>query len=124
MNKVFITGRLTKDVLLTQSGETAIARFTTAVDRVKEGADFISCVAFGKTAETISKYMAKGSKIIAEGHIQTGSYEKDGQKVYTTDVIVDRFEFGSYKAEDTSASVDGNGFMNIPEGIDEDLPFN
>lgn len=123
MNKVFITGRLTKDVLLTQSGETAIARFTTAVDRVKEGADFISCVAFGKTAETINKYMAKGSKIVIDGHIQTGNYEKDGQRIYTTDVIVDRFEFGSYK-EDKPAPTSSDGFMNIPDAIEEELPFN
>lgn len=123
MNLIVISGRLTKDVELRQSGETAIARFSVAVDRMKEGADFFNCVAFNKAGETISKYMAKGSKIVIQGHVQTGNYEKDGHKVYTNDVIVDRFEFGSYKEKTEEAKAD-DGFINIPEGIDEDLPFN
>lgn len=131
MNKVFLVGRLTKDpdVRYSQNEkQTAIARFTVAVDRIGQdaGTDFISCVAFGKTAETIEKYMAKGSKIVIDGHIQTGNYEKDGQRIYTTDAIVDRFEFGSYKSDEkpAEAPVNENGFMNIPDAIDEDLPFN
>jgi len=98
MNKVFEIGRLTKDIELrysTGANQTAVARFTLAVDRIgkDKGADFIGCVAFGKTAELMDRYLSKGSKVAVEGHIQTGSYEKDGRKVYTTDVIVDRVEF-------------------------------
>jgi single-strand DNA-binding protein len=109
-----------------------------AVDRrfKREGeqqADFISCIAFGKTAEFVEKYFNQGSKIVIEGRIQTGSYtNKDGQKVYTTDVVAENVEFaeskssngydGSYRPEPSSAI--GDGFMNIPDGIDEELPFN
>lgn len=128
MNKVVLCGRLTKDVDLRQSGETAIARFNVACDKKGEGADFPSCVAFNKTAETISQYLRKGNKILIDGHLQTGSYEdKNGNKVYTTDVIVDRFEFVESKSEQpksVEATVGGDGFMNIPDGIAEDLPFN
>jgi len=124
MNKVVLIGRLTKDAELRQSGETAVTRFTVAVDRRGDGADFISCVAFKKTAEFIEKYFSKGSKIVIAGHIQTGSYKnKDGQTVYTTDVIADEVEFGESKQQTPPPSTD-NGFMTIPEGIDEDLPFN
>lgn len=137
MNKVILMGRMTKDpeVRYSQNGSDsmAIARFSIAVDRRgrDQGADFISCVAFGKTAETIEKYTHKGSKLLIDGHIQTGSYtNKEGSKVYTTDVIIDSFEFAESKASEGSQSTapapqaDENGFMNIPDNIAEDLPFN
>lgn len=134
MNKVALIGRLTKDpdVRYSQNGDQqiAIARFSLAVDRrgKDQEADFISCVAFGKTAETIEKYLGKGRKIAIFGHIQTGSYtNKEGVKVYTTDVIADEFEFCDSKNAELTApaqQTDSNGFMNIPDDIDEDLPFN
>lgn len=152
MNKVILMGRLTRDpdVRYSQGGQPmAIARYTLAVDRRRgrsEGeqqtADFISCVAFGKAGEFVEKYLHKGMKICVVGRIQTGSYtNRDGQKVYTTDVVVEEQEFcESRQANDTaqnysaptpqpasqssgtSAALDG--FMNIPDGIDEELPFN
>lgn len=124
MNKVVLIGRLTKDAELRMSGETAVTRFTVAVDRRGQdaGADFISCVAFKRTAEFVEKYFSKGSKIVIAGHIQTGSYKnKDGQTVYTTDVVADEAEFCESKQPAPSTD---NGFMNIPDAIDEDLPFN
>lgn len=129
MNKALIIGRLTKTPATSQSGELTIARFTLAVDRPtkKDEADFISCVAFGKTAETIEKYLNKGSKIAVEGRIQTGNYtNKDGQKVYTTDVIVERFDFceSKGKSEAQTAPEGADSFMNIAEGIDDEMPFN
>lgn len=129
MNHVAIIGRLTKAPATSQSGETFFARFTLAVDRPtkKDEADFISCVAFGKTAEAIEKYLNKGSKIAVEGRIQTGSYtNKDGQKVYTTDVIVERFDFceSKGKSEAPTAPEVADGFMNIAEDIDDEMPFN
>ncbi len=142
MNKVILMGRLTRDpeVRYTQSDNaSAVARFSLAVDRrfKKDGeqtADFINCVAFGKTGEFIEKYGRKGTKFVVEGRIQTGSYtNKDGQKVYTTDVVVEQVEFAESKS-----SADGNttnntansnaptdtSFMDIPDSIDEELPFN
>lgn len=134
MNKVQLVGRLTKDAEVRYSqgdSQMAIARFTVAVDRRGKNneADFISCVAFGKTAEFVEKYFSKGNRIGICGHIQTGSYtDKDGKKVYTTDVIADEAEFVESKgvaAEQVKEQpkVDENGFMNIPDNIDEDLPF-
>ena len=145
MNKVILMGRLTRDPETRYSqGEqsTAVARYTIAVDRRfrKDGdaqsADFIGCVAFGRQAEFAEKYFRKGTKIAIVGRIQTGSYtNKDGQRVYTTDIVVEEQEF----AESKSSSADngfqpadrpspsnafGDGFMNIPDGIDEELPFN
>ena len=94
MNKAILIGRLTRDPDVRKSSETMVARYTLAVDRFKDGADFISCVAFGKSAEFADKYLKKGTKIAVTGHIQTGSYEnREGQKVYTTDVIVETHEF-------------------------------
>lgn len=139
MNKVLIMGRLTRDpeVRHTQ-GENAmaIARYTLAVDRKynrteEAAADFISCVAFGKSGEFAEKYFRKGMKIAISGRIQTGSYtNKEGVKVYTTDVVVEEQEFAESK---NSSNVNGNssaadsagsdGFINIPDGIDEELPF-
>lgn len=145
MNKVILMGRLTRDPEVRYSqGENslAIARFTLAVDRRfkrqgEQDADFISCVAFGKSAEHAEKYYRQGLKIAVTGRIQTGSYtNKDGQKVYTTEVVVEESEFaeskaassegGSYQpsARPTPSAAAGDGFMNIPDGIDEELPFN
>jgi single-strand DNA-binding protein len=139
MNKVILMGRLTRDPEVRMSGDTAVARFSLAVDRrfKKDGdqtADFISCVAFGKTGEFIEKYGHKGTKFVVEGRIQTGSYtNKDGQKVYTTDVVVEQVEFAESKASaddnTTNNTVNSNAptntsFMDIPDGIDEELPFN
>ena len=142
MNKVVLMGRLTRDPEVRYSqGENAmaIARYSLAVDRrfKREGdeqtADFINCVAFGKAGEFAEKYLKKGTKIAVVGRIQTGSYtNKDGQRVYTTDVVVEEQEFAESK---NSGSSDGqssaptspsssDGFMNIPDGIDEELPFN
>lgn len=140
MNNVQLVGRFTRDpeIRYANSG-TSIARFTLAVDRVykSEGgpdADFISCTAFGKTAEFIEKYFFRGQRIGLSGRIQTGNYTKeDGTKVYTTDVVAERVEFveskssasGNSRTETGPANVpDGDGFMNIPDGIDEELPFN
>lgn len=130
MNKVILKGRLTADPEIRRTAEgLAIARFTLAVDRRTEGADFPSCNAFGRTAEFIEKYFSKGMAIICEGRIQTGSYtNKDGHKVYTTDVIVENCEFCEKKQTEAASkvepTVDEGGFMSIPDGIDEELPFN
>ena len=137
MNKVILMGRLTRDpeVRASASGSTATARYSLAVDRRfnRDGdptADFINCVAFGKTAEFAEKYFKKGTKVLVTGRIQTGSYtNKDGQKVYTTDVIVEEQEFAESKAASGDGSKAGNkksseGFMDIPDGAGDDLPFN
>ena len=141
MNKVILMGRLTRDPEVRYSqGEnvTSIARYSLAVDRrfKKEGestADFINCVAFGRSAEFAERYLRQGTKIAVTGRIQTGSYtNRDGVKVYTTDVVVEEQEFAESKNErknnitPAAGYQDGenNGFMNIPEGIDEELPFN
>lgn len=139
MNKVDLVGRLTKDVTLNYStGENANAscRFTVAVNRKFKNketgqydADFIGCVAFGKTAEFISKWFHKGDPIGISGNIRTGSYtNKDGIKVYTTDVYVDDAEFVASKGTTAAtpsqaATPDMNGFMNIPDTVEEELPF-
>lgn len=144
MNKWVGIGRLTRDPEVRYSqGENAlaIARYTLAVDRKfkKQGeqdADFINCVAFGKSAEFAEKYFHKGTKLAVSGRIQTGSYtNKEGQKVYTTEIMIEEQEFaesksasggsdnsGSSRPEPSQAA--GDGFMNIPDGIDEELPFN
>lgn len=147
MNRVVLMGRLTKDpdVRYTQGQEQmAIARYTLAVDRRRgknsqdgQQADFISCVAFGKGGEFAEKYLKKGTKIVVSGRIQTGSYtNRDGQKVYTTDVVVDDQEFAESKAASDNnrqesanngmamGTTDTSGFMDIPDDIGEELPFN
>ena len=135
MNSVQLLGRLARDPEVRYTAgdnPTAVARFTVACNRkykkdADQEADFISCMAFGKTAEFIERYFNKGSSIALNGRIQTGSYtNKDGQKVYTTDVVVDSLEFVGKKNDDASgnASKPNNDFMNIPDGISEDLPFN
>lgn len=136
MNKIVLMGRLTKDPEVRYSqGEnaTAVARYTLAVDRQfkrdgDQSADFINCIAFGKRGEFAEKYLRKGTKIAVVGRIQTGSYtNKDGNKVYTTDVVVDEHEFVESKASQQnggdSAPVSSDGFTSIPDGIDEELPF-
>ena len=129
MNKVIITGRFTDDpkVAETATGK-KYARFSMAVDRNGEGADFPSCIAWEKTAELVEKYCRKGGKYLAEGRIQTGSYEGKSGKVYTTDVVVDRIEFlEKKKADDGSEGQPTENpkdeFVMIPEGADEELPF-
>ena len=152
MNKVILMGRLTRDPDVRYSaGEnsTAVARYTLAVDRrfyrdVDATAVLFGCVAFGRQAEFAEKYLRKGTKIAITGRIQTGSYtNREGQKVYTTDVVVEEQEFaesknaggnnGGYSAPqhnnpapsaNTSDLGSADGFMNIPDGIDEELPFN
>ena len=134
MNKTLLIGRATKDpdIRYTQNEQPmTIARFNLAVDRrfKKDGeqsADFISCVAFGKTAEFIEKYVFKGTKIAVEGRIQTGSYtNNDGNKVYTTDVVVEQVEFAGSKTDSKSAAKESNDdFMNVADGLDDEgLPF-
>jgi single-strand DNA-binding protein len=155
MNKVILMGRLTRDPEVRYSaGEnaTAVARYTLAVDRRfrrdgENSADFIGCVAFGRSAEFAEKYFRQGLKVIVTGRIQTGSYtNREGQKVYTTDVVVEDQEFAESKAASMAGGSDagyqqgyqqpaapaskpapsaavGDGFMNIPDGIDEELPF-
>ena len=135
MNTLQIIGRLTKDPVIRYAGETPIASFTVAVDRhtKEKQADFIQCKAFNKTAELIEKYLAKGSQVGIEGSIQTGSYtNKDGIKVYTTDVIVEQVEFAESKnsSENSTSNINktpapgSDKFMSIPDGIEEELPFN
>lgn len=152
MNKVILMGRLTRDPEVRYSqGENSmvITRYTLAVDRRfnrggdESSADFINCVAFGKTGEFAERYLRKGTKIAITGRIQTGSYtNRDGVKVYTTEVVVEDHEFAESKGSSGSAmdggsdfggfsgggrpapASAGDGFMNIPDGIDEELPFN
>lgn len=149
MNKVVLVGRLTRDPEIRYSqGEnsTAVGRYTLAVDRRfkrdnEQTADFIPCVVFGRTAEFAERYFRQGMRVSISGRIQTGSYtNRDGVKVYTTEVVVEEQEFAESRAEGEanrstfrqsapapvqmpSADV-GDGFMNIPDGIDEELPFN
>lgn len=143
MNKVILMGRLTRDPEVRYSqGENAmaIARYTLAVDRrrsTKEGeqtADFINCVAFGKSGEFAEKYLKKGTKLSVSGRIQTGSYtNKEGQKVYTTEVVIEEQEFAESKnassnsaapSQTATSQAPDDGFISIPDGIDEELPFN
>ena len=153
MNKVILMGRLTQDPEVRYSqGETpmAVARYTLAVDRRQarsnsneQSADFINCVAFGRAGEFAERYFRKGTKIAITGRIQTGSYtNKDGVRVYTTDIVVEEQEFaesknassgneGGYQSGGYNGGYNrpapggaGDGFMNIPDGIDEELPFN
>ena len=140
-------GRLTRDAEVRYSqgdASTAVARFSLAVDRRfkrdgdDQSADFINCVAFGRTGEFMERFGRKGTKFLVEGRIQTGSYtNKDGQRVFTTDVVVEQIEFAESKSSNdgnnggyvptnrpTPSGAAGDGFMNIPDGIDEELPFN
>lgn len=134
MNKVILCGRLTKDPEVnytTGAKPMAIARYTLAVQRTfkrdnEPSADFVNCVEFGRNAEFTEKYFKKGTKVMVTGRIQTGSYtNKEGKKVYTTDVVVEEHEFAESKnsnaAESETAAEDG--FMNIPKTLEEELPF-
>ncbi len=147
MNKVILMGRLTRDPEIryaNNENNTCIANYTLAVDRRfkrqgdEQTADFINCVVFGRGAEFAENYLHQGTKIIAEGRIQTGSYtNKDGQKIFTTDVLVESQEFAESKAASAQngnqnasaptrpnvAQNDSDGFMNIPDAIEEELPF-
>ena len=155
MNKVILMGRLTRDpdIRYSQGDSTnAVARYSLAVDRNvsrnnagdQPTADFINCVAFGRSAEFAEKYLKKGTKVALTGRIQTGSYtNKDGQKVYTTDIVAEDIEFaesknaqggnggsfapadgGNFGTSEAAPAPANDGFMNIPDGIDEELPFN
>ena len=143
MNKVILMGRLTRDPEVrygTGENSTAVARYTIAVDRRfkrdgEQNADFIGCVAFGRNAEFAEKYLRQGTKIVLTGRIQTSSYtNRDGQKVYTTDVVVEEVEFAESKnaasgnlggapSQPASSSASAEGFMSIPDEIENDLPF-
>lgn len=131
MNKVILVGRLTRDPETRQAGETTVTRFSLAVDRrfrkagneTSPSADFPICVAFGKTAEFINKYFKQGVKMALEGRLQTGSYEKDGVKHYTTDVIAEQVEFAESKKAEDNPPPSPNEWAEIPEGIENDLPF-
>lgn len=131
MNSVALTGRMARDPEIRYTdGGVSIARFTVAVNRRKKDdpADFIGCIAFGKTAELLEKFFHKGMRIGLNGRIQTGSYtNKEGKKVYTTDVIAEQVEFLDSKSDGNSqqGQPDSNGFVNIPDNVsDEGLPFN
>ena len=132
MNKVILMGRLTRDpdVRYTQGNQSmAVAKFTLAVDRRikndnEQQADFINCTAFGKLGEFVEKYLTKGIKIVIEGRWQTGSYtNNDGNKVYTNDCIAESIEFAESKKPDSQQTSQQDDFMNVPEGIEEELPF-
>lgn len=143
MNTVQLTGRLTRDPDVKYTdGDSSVARFTLACDRrfkTENGptADFIRCVAFGKTAEFVEKYFTQGMKMELVGRIQTGSYEnQERQKIFTTDVVAEQVGFGESKSARQASGFENNGttppapapdsdgFMSIPDGIDEELPFN
>lgn len=140
MNKVILMGRLTRDPevrYMQNENSTAVARYSLAVPRKfkndGQDCDFINCVAFGKMGEFAEKWLRQGIKIAVTGRIQTGSYtNRDGQKVYTTDVVVEEQEFcesKNYSQQNESRpqpapQTNGDGWMNIPDGIDEELPFN
>lgn len=142
MNKVILIGRLAREPEIRYTAGnngTAVARYTLAVDRrynkEQQSADFISCVAFGKAAEFAEKYLHKGTKIAVTGHLQTGKYtNRDGVTIYTTDVIIEEQEFAESKSRAGGSNDAGDssrpdrqsedGFMRIPDDIDDDLPFN
>lgn len=131
MNAVQLIGRITKDVDLryTKTEQKPFCRFTLAVNRMRkdDGADFIGCVAWGKTAENMSLYVSQGDQLAITGRIQTGSYERDGHKIYTTEVICSSVEFlrkkggQDQKTEINTKSPDD--FIDVPEGIEDELPF-
>lgn len=136
MNKVILMGRLTQDPMMRHSEQVTIARYTLAVGRKahtgEQEADFIQCTAFGKNAEFAEKWLHKGIKILLTGRISTGSYtDRDGRRVYTTEVIAEEQEFAESKAAERSKEADTSvtkqsqeGFLDIPESVYEELPFN
>lgn len=130
MNKFIGMGRLTDDPKVSQTqGGKKIARATLAIDRLKEGTDFISLVAWEKRAEFMENYTHKGTKLLVEGRIQTGSYDKDGHKVYTTDVVIENVDFCEKKKVEPDGSEGQpkenpkDEWMNIPDGLDAEMPF-
>lgn len=125
MNKTFSAGNLTDDpkITHTQSGK-AKAEFTLALNRMKEGADFPRFIAWEKKAEFLEKWCHKGMRLIVEGHIQTGSYDGKNGKVYTTDIICDSIEFGEKKKDTQPKDDEPVPFLDIPDSIDEEIPFN
>lgn len=133
MNKAIMMGRLTRDpeIRYTNGGKT-IAKFSLAVDRrfKQEGqpeADFFNCVTFGKQAEFVEKYLHKGTKILISGQVQNNNYtNKDGQAVYSTQILIDEIEFAESKQtqQQASGNTSDQGWMNVPEGVSEELPFN
>jgi single-strand DNA-binding protein len=135
MNKVIMMGRLTRDPEVRYSDEgNAVSKFSLAVDRryKREGqpdADFFNCVAFGKTAEFTEKYLKKGTKVVLEGELQNNNYtNKDGQKVYGMQIVVNSLEFAESKSSrnsdrESTQQVDSNDFMNVPDVAEEELPF-
>jgi single-strand DNA-binding protein len=135
MNKVIMMGRLTRDPEVRYSSEgNAVSKFSLAVDRryKREGqpdADFFNCVAFGKTAEFTEKYLKKGTKVVLDGELQNNNYtNKDGQKVYGMQIVVNSLEFAESKSSSNSdrestQQVDSNDFMNVPDVAEEELPF-
>ena len=136
MNKVILVGRLTRDPEIRYSqgkNSMAVGRYTIAINRrvkpdQEQTADFIRCIVFGRSAEFAEKYFRQGMRIAVSGRIQTGSYvNKDGIKVYTTEVVVEEQEFAESKAEaegrPQESATDADGFMNVPDGLDEELPF-
>lgn len=138
MNRVFLCGRVTRDPEVRYGdNQKAVARFSLAVDRrfTREGdptADFFNCSAFGKTAETVEKHVVKGTKLLIVGRVQNDTYtNKDGQTVYSVQILVDELEFVESKnrqgnasqPEETSNNAVSDGFMNVPNGIDDELPF-
>lgn len=130
LNKVILIGRLTADPDIRYSNnngdQLCIARFTLAVDRrMKKGeTDFISCVAFGKLGEFFEQYVKKGTKLAVTGRIQTGSYtNKDGQKIYTTDIVIEEAEFAESKKKEEEPQPSDEGFMSVPEDAKDNLPF-
>lgn len=126
MNSVILMGRLTADPEIRQTDSTTVASYTLAVDRIgkDKGADFIRCKTFGKCADFAQQYLRKGLKIAVEGRISTGSYtNKEGQKVYTTDVIVNAHHFCEKAGAAAESSNSTDDFMNVPEGEDDEVPF-
>ena len=128
MNKVICAGNMTDEPRIDVFNEHKKASFTLALNRIKDGADYPRFIAWDKKAEFLENWCHKGTRLLVEGHIQTGSYEKDGKKVYTTDIICDNIEFCEKKPKDETVGQPKENptdeFMKIPEGIDEQLPFN
>lgn len=133
MNKLILIGRLTRDPDIIINQTSTVAKYTLAVDRRfkkdnEQSADFINCVTFGKSAEFAEKYLKKGTKVAVVGRIQTGSYtNKDGNKVYTTDVVVEEHEFAESKGQSSTPEqtsvISDDDFMSVPDGLDSELPF-
>lgn len=130
MNKVIEMGRLTRDPEISNSTSgTTFARFSIAVDRrfKREGepdADFFNCTAFGKTAEFVEKYLQKGTKVLVTGRLQNNNYTtREGQKIYDLRIMVEEIEFAESKKDNSQSTDQGSDFLNVPDGLVEELPF-